>query len=249
MAKARSKISQIIGRLVKGAVGILLIPPVLGMALGLYRPLKAIGAGEWSCAQWFFWGAASYVGFHLLLYKPRTLFGLNHALLARLAVWLFGGQVSTVGGEGAEAAPAAPKPKGKGKGKGKDKDTKSGAGASTLVVLSPYLVPLYVVLVCVLTWAATQWVSASFLNAFVSLLIGVALCFHLVMTADELQQDRDRFPIEMYLIALTISSLFSLMITGLCLPMALPELSWSSLFGEAASSTGLIYAAIFRTLF
>ena len=46
--------------------------------------------------DWMTWGFATYVGLHLLLYRPVALFRASHRLFSILAVWLFGGQVASV---------------------------------------------------------------------------------------------------------------------------------------------------------
>ncbi len=242
MAKAPSTFLHLLGRFGKGLVGALLIPPVIGFALGLYRGLEPLTARAHSCADWFLWGVMGYVALHLLFYKPTVLFRASHALLARLAGGLFGGQVATVDPD----APAGSKPKAKSKGSGKSGGSRQG---STLVALSPYLVPLAVILVSLGAWAASHWVETSALSGVASLLLGVALTFHLAMTAEDLQQDRARFPVELYLMALALSGLASLLVAICCLPLAVPGFSIPSALADAMASDRAMYTAIIHTLF
>lgn len=239
MAKPLSNFSTLLGRVVKGIVGILLIPPVIGLAVGMYRQLESISLWDRLASQWFGWGVVSYVGVHLFFYKPTALFHVSHAMLAKIAVWLFGGQVATGGAAASKSPKAHPNAKGK----------PHAAQGSTLVVLSPYLIPFYVILVSVLAWLAAHWWSSEVVNAVAILLIGVSLLLHVCMTADDLQQDRSRFPVEMYLIALAISWLGSLIVTTLCLSMAVPGFSLAGVFAEATATTHTIYATLIKTLF
>jgi hypothetical protein len=169
---------------------------------------------------------------HLLFYKPQSLFRVQHRLLSRLALWLFGGQVFTAGPED-----------------GKGKTTSAPKAGSTLVVFSPYLVPLYTILLCLVMGAVRLWWDVGVAEAPAAFLIGSSLAFHWVMTADDLQRDRSRFPLELYLIALAIIGLISLVLISLCLPLAVPELSLAGVFAEALAQTWTIYTSAIRILF
>ncbi len=251
MAKKSSTVRVALARFVKGSVGALLIPPVVGLSTGLYEQLQAVPAGGRRAAYWFAWGLGGYIVTHLLLYRPKALFGLNHALLARLATWLFGGQVSTVGAEGEGGAAASKPAKGRGK-KSKGKDSDDGPApeqASTLVVISPYLVPLYLVLLCILASLATRFRHDWPLEAAIAVFLGVSLGFHIAMTGEDLQQHGDQFPIETRLMALAISILASVSVAAACLPWAFPDFSVGAVFGHAASQTHDIYASVFHALF
>ncbi len=244
MAKSSSKSPPLLGRLVKACVGVLLLPPVVGLAWGLWRQLDSITVGLHSALWWFLWGFGGYVSVHVLLLKPAFLFQLNHTLLERLAVWLFGGQVTTVGSE--EPAPAR-----KSRGRGKDEANGASAPPSTLVSFSPYLVPLYVVLATIALWSATRWLQRpwSWWDQAVSVAVGVALGFHIAMTGEDLQEHGDQFPLETRLVAVAICVAGSVLVTSLCMPLALPAFSLPGVFTDMGTSTHAIYARIFQTLF
>lgn len=250
MAKSTSKLSSLLGRFVKGLVGALLIPPVIGLAVSVVSQFDELSAGTRSCGYWFLLGLIGYAGTHLLLYRPRQLFALNHALLDRLAVWLFGGQVATVGSEGAAASSKkAPKPSKAKKGKGDKDGGDAPAEASTLVVISPYLVPLYTGLVSLLAWVAAHWGDGSLFRIITSAAFGISLGFHICMTGEDLQEHAEQFPIETRLMALAISILASVSIAALCAPVALPDFSVSEVFAKAGSHAHQIYAGVASTLF
>ena len=252
MAKKSFKPAQWLSRLVKTLVAVLLVPPVIGLARAIMTQLDGIGAPDASsCLQWFLWGMVGYIGVHLLLYRPKGLFRLNHSLLQTIAVWLFGGQVSTVGSQ--EAAAAAKVPKGKSK-RGKDGSEEGGGGdatphESTLVVISPYLVPLYVILLSGMWWLAGRGGGSNLIHGIASAMLGVALSFHLAMTGEHLQERADQVPFETRLMTLTIAGLASLAITTVCLPLALASFSIPGTFAAATAKTHSMYAAIFETLF
>lgn len=230
-----------LGRLVKALIGLLLIPPVIGLVLGIRQQLDAWLVGQRSFTEWIMVGSVSYLGVHLLVYKPRALFRIQHGLLSRLSVWLFGGQVAMV-------APKGEKPKSEKKAE-KDKNQSGSSQGSTLLVLSPYLVPLYTLLVCLASWLLKRWLSPALVDPSAGFLIGASLTLHWVMAADDLQQNRGRFPPDAYLLALALIGLVSLLVVSLCLPMAVPGFSLPSVFAEALLHARAIYAAVFGALF
>ena len=239
MAKISSSLSHRLGRFVKALVGLLLIPPVMGMGLGLHEGLAARSVWGRSAAWWFDWGVVGYSICHVLLYKPKALFAISHRLLARLARWLFGGQVSTVGQEGPKAAKTS----------GKSKGNAPAPEGSTLVALSPYVVPLYVVLISLAAWGVAQWRPSEFLSGMALISIGVALALHIEMAADDLQQDGGKFPIETYLMALAIIGLAGLFLTSVCVPLILPDFSALDVMAQATVHARTIYTNVIQTLF
>lgn len=244
MGKRLSSLLHKAGRLVKLSVALLLIPPVIGLAQGLERHIDAVVIGARSFGEWVRLGALGYLGVHLLLYKPKALFRVQHRLLSRLSAWLFGGQVTTVNAKGERSERKPDKKAEKGKASG------DGSQGSTLLVLSPYLVPLYAVLACAASWLFDRWAAdADWLQAATAVLVGAGLVMHWVMTADDLQQDRGRFPLDAYLLALGIVGLVSLVIVSVSLPLAIPGFAVLSAYAEALSRTSALYSAVFHTLF
>jgi len=241
MTKRISNLLHILGRLVKAALGLLLIPLVIGIVLGLRRQLDGVLLGDRLFTDWAILGGASYLGIHLLLYKPAALFSIQHGMLSRISLWLFGGQVTTV-----EPPKAGSKDKEK---KKAAKGNGGGAQGSTLLALSPYVVPLYAMLACGLDWALRQRWEAWWIDAGAAVLIGAALTMHWVMAADRLQQDRERFPIDAYVLALGIIGVVSLLIVTACLPLAAPGFSLPGLLADAFTGAAGIYSAVLRTLF
>ena len=240
MGKHISNFLHNVGRFVKACVGLLLVPLVVGLLLGTLHQLQALFVGPKSFADWASAGAVGYVGVHLFLYQPEPLFRMQHVLLSRVSSWLFGGQVST-----SEAAKAGGK---KGDGKPAAKGKSAGGQGSALLVLSPYLVPLYPMLICAAFWTAKRWVDLWPADAAAAVLVGAAAMFHWVMTAHDLQRNRERFPIDAYLLALAIIGVVSTLAISLCLPMV-ADVSLPGLLSDALSTAAGIYTAVFRTLF
>lgn len=239
MGKATSKLRDGLGLFVKALVGLALIPPLIGLVAGTLHQLDAVIAGSRSAGSWAGIGAVAAVGMYLFLYQPAALFQAQHRMLSGLSTWLFGGQIAT-GEAKAESKSAKSR-------------TKAGTAAmgsgSTLVVLSPYLVPLYTLLGALAAWAARGWWSADVVNAVSAVWLGATLMFHWIMAARELQEHRERVPFASYVLAVVLIGLGSLILVVAVLPAAVPGVSVSGIFAEAAGLTRDTYVTVFRTLF
>src|SRR3989338_4160296 len=98
MAKLFSSAQETLARIVKGLIAALVIPLGIGLLLGILDQLElASGSGQ-TFRRWIGWGFVTYVGIHLLLYRPVGVFRASHRIFSTLAVWLFGGQVASVEG-------------------------------------------------------------------------------------------------------------------------------------------------------
>ncbi len=226
----------ILARLVKAAMAVLVVPVAVGLLQGILAQLETITLSGSTVLRWIAGGFTTYVALHLLLYRPVALFRTGHRITSTIAVWLFGGQVASVeGGEG-----------GKGKGRAPGQPPAEG---STLVAFSPYIVPLYLVLVCLAGLALRQWVDRRLTDGLVSALIGAAIAFHWVMTADDLQHQRGRWRIETYLLALGLVFVLTLLVGSSCLSWAIPEYSFVRALGAGLARTREIYATAFQQLF
>ncbi len=234
MAKSASKPGEILARAVKIAVVAALVPVILGLLHGLLSGLEITTASGGTFREWSHWGFTTYVGVHLILYRPVELFQASHRIFSTIAVWLFGGSVGSVESAG---------------GKGK-LATKGGASqGSTLVAFSPYVVPLYMILACLGGGLLRQWVDRAWLDGPVAFLAGWLMAFHWLMTADDLQQQRDRWHMETYLLAIGLVFIVTLLIGGACLPWAVPEFSFLQALGDALDRTRAIYATAIDQLF
>ena len=242
MATPLSNALHWLGRFVKILIGVSLIPLALGIALGIRQQLERWLIGPKSFAEWVALGALSYLGLHLFVYKPQLLFRVQHRLLSRLSVWLFGGQVATT-------TPKGEPSKNDKKGKGKSKGAGEGSQGSTLLVLSPYLIPLYTLFACLASWVLKRWLTPALVDPATGFLVGATLMLHWVMAADDLQQDRNRFPPDAYLLALSLIAVVTLVVVSLCLPMAVPDFSLPSVFAEALARARAIYTSVLHTLF
>ena len=165
MGKLSSKAVGFVGRVIKVLMVILIVPLAIGLLQGILNQLVLLGVAGFSVHALIGWGFGTYVGLHIVLYRPELLFRVSHQLFAALAAWLFGGHVSSVAGQGSGKGAKGPK-------------ADAAAQGSTLVAFSPYVIPSYLVLVCVSSWVLTHWVDRMWIDAPVAVLIGVTMAFH-----------------------------------------------------------------------
>ena len=241
MGKLSSNVQSVLARFLKALMVAVLVPLAIGLLLGIVEQLDLVSLSGATFRSWIESGCLTYVGLHVLLYRPVPLFRASHRLFSAIAVWLFGGQVSSVGGSGGGGG-------GKGKG-GKGAKGDPASQGSPLVAFSPYVVPVYTILVCAVGWFLGRWCDRTLIDGPVSFFIGVTIAFQWLMTADDLQQQRERWHIETYLLAIGLVFLLTLLIGAACLPWAIPEFSFVRALAEGLSKTQAIYTTVIQRLF
>ena len=237
-----SSLVALIGRALKWVMVALVVPLGLGVLLGILRQLDGAMAFRATVGQWVAWGFCGYLGMHLLLYRPEAAFRVGHRMFSVLAVWLFGGQVASTDHAGKST------PKSEKKGKGGEKGA-GGAQGSTLVAFSPYVVPLYVVLACALGWVLQRVWDATLVNGPIGFLLGATMAFHWLMTVDDLQQQRQRWHLETYLLAIGLIFVITLLIGSACISWTLPDYSWLQALAAGLFHAQDIYTALIHKLF
>ena len=243
MGNASSKVAAVLGRSLKVLIVALLLPLPIGLLSGILDQLEAIQLAGVTARRLVISGFLTYAGCHVLLYRPVALFKSGQWVFSTLAAWLFGGQVSTTDGAATSG--------GKGKGGKAPKGQKGDVGSqgSPLVAFSPYVIPVYTVLVCAAAWLLSRWVEHRFLDGPATALIGVATAFHWLMTADDLQPQRERWHVETYLLAIGLVFLLTLLIGSACLWLALPDFSYYQALRDGWAASVRIYQAVTRQLF
>ncbi len=96
MGKLASNIQTVLGRIIKAVVVAALIPVAIGVLVGTLAQFKSASVEGVDVTRWLAWGFGSYLGVHILLYRPVSLFRISRTMFSSLAVWLFGGQVASV---------------------------------------------------------------------------------------------------------------------------------------------------------
>ena len=235
-----NRLQTFFARLVKGLMVAIVLPIAIGLFQGILQQIDRVSVAGVAYHDWIARGFVTYVWLHLLLYRPAALFRISHRMFSVLAIWLFGGQVASVEQSGSGSA----------KGRSAKGERSEGiAQGSPLVAFSPYVIPLYTILVCAVAWILTRWWDRAFVDGPITFLIGVTSAFHWIMTADELQQQRSRWHVETYLLALGLVFIVTLLVGALCLPWAIPEFSFIQALADGLSNAHAIYATVCQRVF
>ena len=243
MASPNSSLAAALGRLIKVCMVALIVPLTIGLLQSFLAALEVRTSSGRTYRELATWGFVTYVGMHVLLYRPTGLFRVSHRLFSVLAVWLFGGQVASV-----EAKSAGKGKRGKHEEGGGGETRTSGEG-STLVAFSPYVIPLYVILVSLAALLLRHRVDSKWVDDPAGFLLGFLTAFHWLMTADDLQQQRDRWHVETYLLAIGLVFVLTLLIGGACVPWAVPEFSFVAALSDGLARTQALYAWLVNRLF
>ncbi|MBI3010918.1 MAG: hypothetical protein HYY58_00275 [Candidatus Omnitrophica bacterium] len=112
LQKSSSKFVTLLGRLVKVVMVAVVLPFAVSLLLSVLEQLRVPSVSGFTVREWIMWGAMTYTGVHLLLYRPAALFRVSRRIFAALAIWLFGGHVASVeepsGGKGKREARERP---------------------------------------------------------------------------------------------------------------------------------------------
>lgn len=245
MGKIRSEVANAVSRIIKAMTVVALLPVVIGLLLGIREQLALVSLSNGSARQWIEWGLAAYVGIHVVLYRPVALFRGSHAVFSSMAVWLFGGQVASTD----QAMSSSEKKRARDEKREQAQRGERSARGSVLVAFSPYVVPVATVLCCIAGWGLKRWMGSTDLDAPLYFLIGMSIAFHWLMTADELQEQRSRWHLETYLLAVSLVFGVTLVIAAACLPLVAPELSFVQMLSNGFSQTQAIYTTLIQRLF
>ena len=163
--------------IVRIIIAVLLLPAVVAAVGGVGSIVVQLGNAVNDAAIPFWLGLGGYFVFQLIFFKPLRTYVFGHELTHAVAGLLSGARLKSfsVGKNGGSVV--------------LDK-------TNLVIVLAPYFVPLYTLLVCACWWAAGfLWQTQAYRPWFL-FLAGFTLSFHIALTVYALQQgqsDLDHF--------------------------------------------------------
>jgi hypothetical protein len=217
-------------RILKFMLGIFVFPVCFGVSLSLYEHLNEIQIISYCQQKYFIIGAISYLMVHALVFKPSYLYVLSHELMHAVATLLSGGGVKAI------------KVSSKG---GSVVSTKS----NIFIALSPYFIPLYVIIV-VLLWLGAKFLLKIHINHGLFLFtIGFTLAFHIVLTIDFLKIRQTDLLRAGYIFSICLIYIVNVIIIGLIFSFLFNSMVFAEFLQESYAKTKDIYVCIFRQLF
>jgi hypothetical protein len=217
-------------RILKALLGVFALPACVGVSLSLYEHLSRIKIVSYYQQKYFIIGIISYLVVHAIVFKPSYLYVLSHELMHAIAALLSGGRVRTI------------KVSSKG---GSVSTTKS----NIFIALSPYLFPLYTIIV-VLVGIAVRFITGVAINyGFFMFAIGFTLAFHIILTIDFLKIKQTDLLHAGYLFSMCLIYIINLVIVGLVFSLLFKGMNFTGFLKDAYIKAGGIYTGIFRQLF
>jgi len=219
-----------LGKISKFAIGLILIPIVIGITMSFFENLTGIEGIKSAGSRIFLWGVVSYVVLHLFLHKPRYIYTVGHELTHVFATWMTGGGVRSfnVGKEG-----------------GSVQTTKS----NFFINLSPYFVPTHTLLISLVYFAIPFFFDIPNLKNIYLFAAGFTLSLHLVFTAEVLKVEQPDIVQTGYLFSMVMIYIINLFLVAFLVSILFKGVTFESFFYNAYLKSKSIYATIFKQLF
>ena len=184
------------GRMLRWAAGFALLPAVWASGKALWEMAPAMGRDGIAAWGALLCGAALYGAIELLLKKPMTLYVFGHELTHALSGLLSGARVHSfkVGARGGEVRLSKSNP---------------------FVALSPYVFPIYALLLIVAYSALRPWWHWPGVHVGFRVAVGAALAFHASMTWTALHRHQPDLKIAGFFLSGVLVGLGNLLILGL----------------------------------
>lgn len=209
--------------------GILLVPIAFSVSIELYQSLGLIENLS-KLQNFFLLGGCGYLIVHAVFYKPIYLYVLGHELTHAISSILCGGKVKSI-----KVSAAG----------GRVLTTK----ANVFTRLSPYLVPIYTVLLFLLYLGLSLFSDTNRYVYLFIFLVGFSLVFHIVLTIDFLKKNQPDI-----LKSGSFFSLFLIYIVNICIIAAISgfifsEISFPAFLKDSFMHSKSIYISSFRQIF
>lgn len=216
-------------RILRFIISIILVPVCIIVTISFYNGILSINAVSES-GLYFILGSLLYSMMHLLLFKLNFLYVLGHEVMHALATLFSGGKVKEIKVSG-----------------------KAGSVKSTtpnfFVILAPYLVPIYTVLVALIYFIMSFYVVATkYLPIFI-FFVGFTLMFHLAYTAESIRDKQSDLIKAGYFSSISFIYIFNLILVYLIISLLFTEASFIEFIGETYTRTRSFYYSFWRQLF
>ena len=216
-------------RILRFISSILLIPACIAVTAAFYDGITSITAISETGLRFIF-GALAYCILHLLIFKPDFLYVLGHEFTHAVATIFSGGKATNI------------KVSGKG---GSVRSTKPNA----FVMLAPYLIPGYAVLLAVLYFLLSFFIDVGkFSNIFI-FLIGFTLMLHLTYTSQSIREKQSDLVKSGYLFSISFIYIANLVIIFGIISLLFKDAGCLDFISGAYVRSKQFYYSFWRQLF
>jgi hypothetical protein len=208
---------------------ILLLPVCVISTMSFYQGIVSIKTISQS-GMFFILGALFYSIIHIILFKLDFLYVFGHESMHAIAAVASGGKVKGMKVSSKEGSVKATK-------------------ANSLIMLAPYLIPIYTVIVAILYFISSFFVDVIVYSKVFVFLIGFTLMMHLSYTAESIKDKQSDLIKTGYLLSISLVYLSNLAIVFLITSFLFSEVSFIDfIIGIFEKSKGFYYS-IWRQLF
>lgn len=219
-----------LAKILKVLGGLVLIPCILAVSNAFYTQVLTKLTTADSELNLFIWGCLAFFVVRTLIEKIEILYVIAHELTHMLAVLLCGGQVKSF-----QIRP--------------DYGSVTATKTNVFIELSPYLIPLYPVLLCFLWWIFSFLKDISIYKTQFIFLMGFTITLHLASTVSRFKIiQKDILGIGRPLSYILIYTI-NILLVGLCMGFLFPDVSARDFVARFIFDLGYIYPAIYRQLF
>lgn len=180
--------------------------------------------------MFFILGALFYSIIHIILFKLDFLYVFGHESMHAIAAVASGGKVKSMKVSSKEGSVKATK-------------------ANSLIMLAPYLIPIYTVIVAILYFISSFFVDVIVYSKVFVFLIGFTLMMHLSYTAESIKDKQSDLIKTGYLLSISLVYLSNLVIVFLITSFLFSEVSFMDFITGIFEKSKDFYFSIWRQLF
>jgi len=208
---------------------ILLLPFCIAITANFYKGIVSIKAIS-ETGFIFILGALSYSLFHFILFKLDFLYVLGHESMHAIATLFSGGKVLNIKVSKKQGSVRTTTP-------------------NMFVVLAPYLVPIYTVLLALIYYLLSFFIDIGRHSQLFIFLIGFTLMFHIAYTAQSIKEKQSDLIKTGYLFSVEFVYIINLIIVFAIISFLFKRLDFLDFLSLSYSDTKIFYQSIWRQLF
>ncbi|MBU4312117.1 MAG: hypothetical protein KJ706_05310 [Candidatus Omnitrophica bacterium] len=210
-------------------LSILLIPACVAITICFYDGITSITAISESGLSFIF-GVLAYCILHLLIFKPDFLYVLGHELTHAVAAIFSGGKATkiNVSGKGGSVRSTGP---------------------NVFVMLAPYLIPGYAVLLAILYFLLSFFIDVGRFSDLFIFLIGFTLMLHLTYTSQSMREKQSDLIKSGYLFSISFIYIANLVIVFGIISLLFKEADFLDFISGAYVRSEQFYYSFWRQLF
>ena len=210
-------------------ISIVLLPVCVAVTMSFYKGIFAIKSVSDS-GLIFILGAFLYSLLHLLLFKLDFLYILGHELMHVIATLFSGGKAKDMKVSNKEGSVKTTTP-------------------NFLVVIAPYLIPGYTVLIAVLYFIVSFFTDVTKYYSIFIFLIGFTLMMHLSYTAQSVREKQSDLIRSGYVFSVSFLYVVNLIIVFLILSFVFKEISFFEFLSSSYEKSKGFYYFFWKQLF